>query len=147
MERCYKKDKKPYCDMNPSYGGAKHRFQSNIEAVKTLKQCEEENRQALPEEQEILAKYVGWGGLSNAFDPENEEWKNEYAQLKEFLTPDEYSSAQETALTSFYTPPVIIQSVYKVIENTGLKEGNILEIIIPSLIQGMGKIKKCALAV
>lgn len=60
MERCYKKDKKPYCDMNPSYGGAKHRFQSNIEAVKTLKQCEEENRQALPEEQEILAKYVGW---------------------------------------------------------------------------------------
>ena len=64
MERCYKKDKKPYCDMNPSYGGAKHRFQSNIEAVKTLKQCEEENRQALPEEQEILAKYVGWGGRS-----------------------------------------------------------------------------------
>lgn len=121
--------------MNPSYGGAKHRFQSNIEAVKTLKQCEEENRQALPEEQEILAKYVGWGGLSNAFDPENEEWKNEYAQLKEFLTPDEYSSAQETALTSFYTPPVIIQSVYKVIENTGLKEGNILEIILLSLIQ------------
>lgn len=114
-------------DMNPSYGGAKHRFNSNIEAVKTLKQCEEENRQALPEEQEILAKYVGWGGLSNAFDPENEEWKNEYAQLKEILTPDEYSSAQETVLTSFYTPPVIIQSVYKVIENSGLKEGNILD--------------------
>lgn len=114
-------------DMNPSYGGAKHRFNSNIEAVKTLKQCEEENCQALPEEQEILAKYVGWGGLSNAFDPENEEWKNEYAQLKEILTPDEYSSAQETVLTSFYTPPVIIQSVYKVIENSGLKEGNILD--------------------
>lgn len=114
-------------DMHPSYGGAKHRFQSNIEAIRILKQCEEENRQALPEEQEILAKYVGWGGLSNAFDPENEEWKNEYAQLKEFLTPDEYSSAQETVLTSFYTPPVIIQSVYKVIENTGLKEGNILD--------------------
>lgn len=114
-------------DMNPSYGGAKHRFNSNIEAVKTLKQCEEENRQALPEEQEILVKYVGWGGLSNAFDPENEEWKNEYAQLKEILTPDEYSSAQETVLTSFYTPPVIIQSVYKVIENSGLKEGNILD--------------------
>ena len=110
-------------DMHPSYGGAKHRFQSNIEAIRILKQCEEENRQAFPEEQEILAKYVGWGGLSNAFDPENEEWKNEYAQLKEFLTPDEYSSAQETVLTSFYTPPVIIQSVYKVIENTGLKEG------------------------
>ena len=114
-------------DMNPSYGGAKHRFNSNIEAVKTLKPCEEENRQALPEEQEILVKYVGWGGLSNAFDPENEEWKNEYAQLKEILTPDEYSSAQETVLTSFYTPPVIIQSVYKVIENSGLKEGNILD--------------------
>lgn len=114
-------------DMNPSYGGAKHRFQSNIEAIRILKQCEEENRQALPEEQEILAKYVGWGGLSNAFDPENEEWKNEYAQLKEILTPDEYSSAQETVLTSFYTPPAVIQSVYKVIENTGLKEGNILD--------------------
>lgn len=114
-------------DMHPSYGGAKHRFQSNIEAIRILMQCEEENRQALPEEQEILAKYVGWGGLSNAFDSENEEWKNEYAQLKEFLTPDEYSSAQETVLTSFYTPPVIIQSVYKVIENTGLKEGNILD--------------------
>ena len=127
MERCYKKDKKPYCDMNPSYGGAKHRFQLNIEAIRILKQCEEENRQALPEEQEILAKYVGWGGLSNAFDPENEEWKNEYAQLKEILTPDEYSSAQETVLTSFYTPPVIIQSVYKVLENAGLKEGNILD--------------------
>lgn len=114
-------------DMNPSYGGAKHRFQSNIEAIRILKQCEEENRQALPEEQEILAKYVGWGGLSNAFDSENEEWKNEYAQLKEILTPDEYSSAQETVLTSFYTPPAVIQSVYKVIDNTGLKEGNILD--------------------
>lgn len=114
-------------DMHPSYGGAKHRFQSNIEAIRILKQCEEENRQALPEEQEILAKYVGWGGLSNAFDSENEEWKNEYAQLKEILTPDEYSSAQETVLTSFYTPPAVIQSVYKVIKNTGLKEGNILD--------------------
>lgn len=114
-------------DMHPSYGGAKHRFQSNIEAIRILKQCEEENRQALPDEQEILAKYVGWGGLSNAFDSENEEWKNEYVQLKEILTPDEYSSAQETVLTSFYTPPAVIQSVYKVIENTGLKEGNILD--------------------
>lgn len=114
-------------DMSPSYGGAKQRFKSNIEAIKILKQCEAENRQALPEEQEILAKYVGWGGLADAFDSTKENWKNEHAQLKELFTPDEYNSAQETVLTSFYTPPAVIQAVYKVIENAGLKEGNLLD--------------------
>lgn len=127
--------------------GKKERFRRNMEAIRVLKECEFENRFATPEEQEILSQYVGWGGIPEAFDENNSSWADEFIELYTALSPDEYESARASTLTAFYTPPVVISSIYKAMEQMGFREGNILEIIIPSLIQGMGKIKKCALAV
>ncbi len=91
-----------------------------------------------------MSRYVGWGGLADAFDESKSNWANEYLELKSLLSEEEYKSARESTLTSFYTSPVVIESIYKALNNLGFRHGNILEIIIPSLIQGMGKIKKCA---
>lgn len=107
-------------------GTAKERYQNNINAIKVLKLCESENRYATKEEQEVLSKYVGWGGLSEAFD-KNGDWLKEYNELKELLTDEEFNNAMDSTLTAFYTPPVIIKSMYKALENMGLKKGNILE--------------------
>jgi len=114
-------------DNNLGVGTAKERFKNNIEAIKVLKRCEVEDRYATAKEQEILSKYVGWGGLSQAFDVHNTSWENEYNELKELLTTEEYEQAMETTLTAFYTPPVVIKSMYKALENMGLEKGNILE--------------------
>lgn len=107
--------------------GPKTKFNWNIEAIKTLKKIEAENRLATPEEQEVLSRYVGWGGLSSAFDKDNEAWANEYIELKELLTDAEYASARESTLNSHYTSPVIIKAMYQALENMGFKKGNILE--------------------
>ena len=108
-------------------GTPKVRFANNIEAIKVLKKCEEENRFATPEEQEILSKYVGWGGLSEAFDNQNSSWSNEYFILKDLLDESEYKEARSSTLTAFYTPPIVINAMYKALENMGHKTGNILE--------------------
>ena len=134
-------------DNEVEYVGKKERFRRNIMAIQLLKKCQEENRFATPEEQVILSKYVGWGGIPEAFDERNSAWATEYLELSTILTPEEYAAARESTLTAFYTPPEVITAIYSAIENMGFTQGNILEIIIPSLIQGMGKIKKCALAV
>ncbi|MBP3462908.1 MAG: DEAD/DEAH box helicase family protein [Clostridia bacterium] len=114
-------------DDNLGVDTPKNRFNNNIEAIKVLKKCEEENRFATKEEQEILSKYVGWGGLSMAFEEDNSSWSNEHYILKNLLDETEYNQAQESTLTAFYTPPVVINSMYKALENMGLKTGNILE--------------------
>lgn len=111
----------------PEYGSAKEKFRANIAAIQLLKKCENEHRYATPEEQEILAKYVGWGGLSDAFDPKKSAWAAEYLELQTVLSEEEYESARESTLTAFYTPPIVIKSMYQALENMGLKSGNILE--------------------
>ena len=111
----------------PEYGSAKEKFRANIAAIQLLKKCEMEHRYATPEEQEILAKYVGWGGLSDAFDPKKSAWADEYLELQTILSEEEYESARESTLTAFYTPPIVIKSMYQALENMGLKSGNILE--------------------
>lgn len=108
-------------------GTPREKYQRNIEAIRVLKKCEEENRYATPEEQEILAQYIGWGGLPEAFDSRNDSWKNQYDELKAILTEKEYKEAKESTLTAFYTPPIVINSIYKALENMGLQRGNILE--------------------
>ena len=108
-------------------GTPREKYQRNIEAIKVLKKCEEENRYATPEEQEILAQYIGWGGLPEAFDSRNDSWKNQYEELKSILTEKEYKEAKESTLTAFYTPPVVINSIYEALQNMGLQRGNILE--------------------
>ena len=108
-------------------GSPREKFNNNVEAIRVLKKCEEENRFATPQEQEILSKYVGWGGLPQAFDEKDSSWSNEYSILKNLLDEKEYSQARESTLTAFYTPPVVIRSMYKALENMGLKTGNILE--------------------
>ena len=108
-------------------GSPREKFNNNVEAIRVLKKCEEENRFATPQEQEILSKYVGWGGLPQAFDEKDYSWSNEYSILKNLLDEKEYSQARESTLTAFYTPPVVIRSMYKALENMGLKTGNILE--------------------
>lgn len=112
---------------NLGEGSAREKFNNNVEAIRVLKKCEEENRFATPKEQEILSKYVGWGGLPQAFDEKDSSWSNEYSILKNLLDEKEYSQARESTLTAFYTPPVVIRSMYKALENMGLKTGNILE--------------------
>ena len=107
--------------------GKKERFRRNIMAIQLLKKCQEENRFATPEEQIILSKYVGWGGLSEAFDENNPAWATEYLELSSVLTPEEYASARESTLTAFYTPPEVITAIYKAMEQMGFKEGNLLE--------------------
>ena len=107
--------------------GKKERFRRNIMAIQLLKKCQEENRFATPEEQIVLSKYVGWGGLSEAFDENNSAWATEYLELSSVLTPEEYASARESTLTAFYTPPEVITTIYKAMEQMGFKEGNMLE--------------------
>ena len=107
--------------------GKKERFRRNIMAIQLLKKCQEENRFATPEEQIVLSKYVGWGGLSEAFDENNSAWATEYLELSSVLTPEEYASARESTLTAFYTPPEVITAIYKAMEQMGFKEGNLLE--------------------
>lgn len=112
---------------NLSKGGPKEKFLSNIAAIEVLKKTETEHRLAAPEEQEILSHYVGWGGLQEAFDESKDSWHIEYAKLKNLLTDEEYAAARESTLTSFYTPPVVIRSIYKGLENLGFEHGNILD--------------------
>ena len=107
--------------------GKKERFRRNIMAIQLLKKCQEENRFATTEEQIVLSKYVGWGGLSEAFDENNSAWATEYLELSSVLTPEEYASARESTLTAFYTPPEVITAIYKAMEQMGFKEGNLLE--------------------
>lgn len=112
---------------NLGEGSPREKFNNNVEAIRVLKKCEEEKRFATLQEQEILSKYVGWGGLPQAFDEKDSSWSNEYSILKNLLDEKEYSQARESTLTAFYTPPVVIRSIYKALENMGLKTGNILE--------------------
>ena len=105
----------------------KERFHRNYAAITVLKRCQEENRFATPDEQKILSRYVGWGGIPEAFDERAGAWHTEYAMLKNILTPEEYESARESTLTAFYTPPTVIKAVYKAMEQMGFREGNILE--------------------
>ena len=107
--------------------GKRARFRRNTEAIRVLKQCEEGNRFATPEEQQLLAQYVGWGGIPEAFDENNAAWQSEYNELSQLLSDEEYQSARESTLTAFYTPPVVISAIYKVMEQMKFKEGNILE--------------------
>ena len=108
-------------------GGAKSKFKANITAIETLKMIEKENRPATFEEQVILSKYVGWGGLSAAFDSKNEQWSAEYSELKNLLTDEEYNTARSSVLDSFYTPPFIIESMYSALENMGFHGGSVLD--------------------
>ena len=105
----------------------KERFHRNYAAIKVLKDCRSENRFATPEEQMILSRYYGWGGIPEAFDKRADTWRTEYAMLKNILTDDEYASARKSTLTAFYTPQPVISAIYKVMENLGFKQGNILE--------------------
>lgn len=108
-------------------GTDREKFNRNIAAIKVLKLCEKENRFATPEEQKVLSQYVGWGGLPQAFDDKNSSWSSEYLELKNLLDEDEYKSAMESTLTAFYTPPVVIRTMYKALEQMGMKTANILE--------------------
>lgn len=108
-------------------GTPKERYRNNIAAIRLLFSLEEEGRFATKEEQDILAKYVGWGGLSEAFDESKSNWSNEYHELKSLLSEEEYNAARESTLTAFYTPPVVIESIYSIIERFGFHHGNILE--------------------
>lgn len=108
-------------------GTAREKFQANVKAIQVLKQCEAENRYATKEEQQVLSGYVGWGGLSNVFDESVSAWSHEYVELKSILTEEEYKSARESTMTAFYTPPIVIRSIYQALENMGLQSGNILE--------------------
>ena len=108
-------------------GGAKEKFKANMAAVNLLHDLEIENRLATPEEQKILAGYVGWGGLSMAFDENNAAWANEFKELYVTLSPEEYRAAKESTLTAFYTPPVVIKAMYEALDRLGFSEGNILE--------------------
>ena len=105
----------------------KERFHRNYAAIITLRKCQEENRFATPDEQIMLSKYVGWGGIPEAFDERAGSWQTEFGMLKNILTPEEYASARESTLTAFYTPPTVINAVYKVMKQLGFREGNILE--------------------
>ena len=108
-------------------GGPKEKFWRNIKAIATLKQIEQENRYATPEEQHILSQYVGWGGLADAFDPDKPAWAAEYAELKELLTPEEYEAARASTLNAHYTSPTVIRAIYDAVEQMGFRTGNILE--------------------
>ena len=109
------------------YGTAKEKFRANVMAIQVLKKCERESRYASPEEQEILSNYVGWGGLPDAFDESKASWSEEYQELKDLLTKEEYAAARESTLNAHYTQPVIIHSMYQALENLGFEKGNILE--------------------
>ena len=108
-------------------GGPKQKFTRNVEAIRTLQTLESENRDATPEEQEILSRYVGWGGLADAFDPDKDSWAKEYTQLKELLSPEEYAAARASTLNAHYTSPTVIRAIYDGVEKMGFQTGNILE--------------------
>ena len=108
-------------------GGPKAKYKANMEAIHLLQTLEKEERLATPEEQELLSRYVGWGGIPQAFEESNSSWANEYLELKNTLSPEEYSAARASTLNAFYTSPTVIRSMYEVLENMGLKQGNILE--------------------
>ena len=108
-------------------GGPKAKFQANVNAIRLLKELEAAGQQASPEQQEVLSRYVGWGGLSDAFDPEKPAWASEYAQLKELLTPEEYAVARSSTLNAHYTSPTVIQTIYEAVGRMGFETGNILE--------------------
>ena len=108
-------------------GGAKTKYAFNIAAIQTLKQIEAEGRQARPDEQEILSRYVGWGGLPQAFDAENASWQKEYQQLKSLLTDEEYAAARGSTLNAHYTSPVVIRAMYEALDSMGFQDGNVLE--------------------
>ena len=108
-------------------GGPKAKFKANMEAIRLLKELEQDQRLATPEEQEVLSRYVGWGGIPQAFEERNSAWAEEYTQLKEVLTPEEYSAARASTLNAFYTSPTVIKAMYEALGNMGLKQGNILE--------------------
>lgn len=119
-------------------GGAKTKYQANISAIRLLKQLEAEGLQASHEQQEMLSRYVGWGGLADAFDPDKENWRTEYAELKELLTPEEYEAVRASTLNAHYTSPTVIHAMYEALENMGFESGNILE---PSM--GVGNFFGC----
>lgn len=109
------------------YGGPREKFRANLNAIHVLQICEQENRFATPEEQEVLSRYVGWGSLPQAFEEKNTTWANEYLELKAALSPEEYASARESTLTAFYTPPTVIRAMYQALSQMGFSTGNILE--------------------
>jgi N12 class adenine-specific DNA methylase len=125
-------------DSELGVGGAKTKYQANINAIRLLKQLEAEGLQASHEQQEVLSRYVGWGGLADAFDPDKENWRAEYAELKELLTPEEYEAARASTLNAHYTSPTVIHAMYEALENMGFESGNILE---PSM--GVGNFFGC----
>lgn len=136
VERMHIPDEKPdkvpaldyrITDGTLGHGGPKAKFRMNLEAIHTLARIEKENRRASRQEQEVLAKYVGWGGIPQAFDSNNSVWANEYAELKETLTETEYESARASTLNAHYTSPTVINAIYQAIENLGFRRGNILE--------------------
>ncbi|BFL15458.1 hypothetical protein K190097F3_09590 [Enterocloster clostridioformis] len=108
-------------------GGPKAKYKANMEAIHLLQTLEKEERLATPEEQEILSRYVGWGGIPQAFEENNSSWADEYLELKNTLSPEEYNAARASTLNAFYTSPIVIRSMYEALENMGLKQGNILE--------------------
>lgn len=108
-------------------GGPKAKFQANVNAIRLLKELESAGQQASPEQQEILSRYVGWGGIPDAFDPEKPAWASEYTQLKELLTPEEYAAARSSILNAHYTSPTVIQAIYEAVGRMGFETGNILE--------------------
>ena len=108
-------------------GGVKTKFYNNVAAIQTLRKIESEGRLATPEEQEILSRYVGWGGLPQVFDGNNPQWAEEFAQLQKLLSPEEYEAAKATTLNAHYTSPTVIQAIYQAVENMGFRTGNILE--------------------
>ena len=116
-------------------GGPKAKYKANMEAIHLLQTLEKEERLATPEEQEILSRYVGWGGIPQAFEENNSSWADEYLELKNTLSPEEYNAARASTLNAFYTSPIVIRSMYEALENMGLKQGNILDKTTPRLIQ------------
>ena len=114
-------------DDNLGVGGEKAKYQYNVTAIRTLKQIEAEGRLATPEEQETLSRYVGWGGIPQAFDPDDSKWAKEYAELKELLTPEEYKSARSTVVNAHYTSPTVIKAMYQAVENMDFQPGTVLE--------------------
>lgn len=114
-------------DDNLGIGTVKEKFRNNVNAIKILKLCEKENRYATIQEQQILSRYVGWGGLKAVFDDKNASWSNEYEELRNLLSDEEYKNARASSVTAYYTPPVVIRNIYKALQNMGLKQANILE--------------------
>ncbi len=108
-------------------GGPREKFRANLDAIRVLQTCEQENRFATPEEQEVLSRYVGWGSLPQVFEENNSAWANEYLELKAALSPEEYASARESTLTAFYTPPTVIRAMYQALSQMGFSTGNVLE--------------------